>query len=66
MQPAAGDPAELEALVRRVQQEQSRLASLLPDIDPGDLNAILMAILRPWGRGRRFFIRQLRPGVNVF
>jgi hypothetical protein len=49
-----------------VQQEQARLTPLLPEIDPGDLNSILVAIFRPWGMGRRFFIRRLPSGANVF
>jgi len=66
VQPDASAPSDLEALVAKVQQEQSRLAPLLPSIDPGDLNSILVAIFRPWGMGRRFFIRRLPSGANVF
>jgi hypothetical protein len=50
----------------RVEIERRRLGPLLPDVDPGDLHAILVAILRPWGMGRRFFLKEVRPGVNVF
>lgn len=66
MQPDAPTPSDLEALVAKVQREQARLGPLLPDIDPGDLNSILIAIFRPWGMGRRFFIRRLPSGANVF
>ena len=57
---------ELDALLARVEQERQRLAPLLPDLDPADLHAILVAVFRPWGSGRRFLVRSLRPGVNVF
>ena len=66
MQPDVVAPLDLEALVAKVQEEQARLAPLLPNIDPGDLNSILVAIFRPWGMGRRFFIRRLPSGANVF
>jgi len=66
VKPADLTNAELDALVARVQQEQARLAPLLPNIDPGDLNSILVAIFRPWGTGRRFLLRRLPAGVNVF
>jgi hypothetical protein len=66
VKPADLTNAELDALVARVQQEQARLAPLLPNIDPGDLNSILVAIFRPWGTGRRFLLRRLPSGVNVF
>jgi hypothetical protein len=66
VKPADLTDADLEALVARVQREQARLAPLLPDIDPGDLNSILVALFRPWGTGRRFLIRRLPSGVNVF
>jgi hypothetical protein len=58
-------PAEWDALMARVEAEHRRLAPLLPDIDPGDLHSILTAILRPWGMGRHFLLRRVRPGVNV-
>jgi hypothetical protein len=57
---------DFEEVLARVEEARSRLAPKLPDIDPGDLHAILVAILQPWGMGRRFFVRQVRPGVYVF
>ncbi len=66
MKADVADPSELQILLARVEKEQARLAPLLPDMDPGDLNSILVAMFRPWGMGRRFLIRQVRPGVNVF
>ena len=60
------DAQEFERVLARVEKERERLAPLLPDIDPGDLHAILVAMLQPWGMGRRFFLRQVRPGVYVF
>jgi hypothetical protein len=35
-------------------------------MDPGDLDLILSSLLRPFGSGRRFFLREVRPGVYVF
>jgi hypothetical protein len=55
-----------DAVLERVEQERLRLAPLLPDMDPGDLHSILVAIFQPWGMGRILFLRQLRPGVYVF
>jgi hypothetical protein len=49
-----------------VEKEKRRLARLLPDIDPGDLDLILHNLARPFGSGRRFFLREIRPGVRVF
>lgn len=57
---------DFEAAMVRVEEERHRLAALLSDIDPGDLHSILVAIFRPWGSGRHFLLRQVRPGVNVF
>jgi hypothetical protein len=59
-------PADFDALLEQVERERQRLGPMLPDVDPGDLHAILLAILRPWGSGRHFFLRKVRPGVNVF
>jgi hypothetical protein len=47
-------------------REKERLAVLLPDIDPGDLDLILTSLARPFGSGRRFFLREMKPGVRVF
>ena len=58
----AHDPEQLALEVERAQQ---RLGDLTADIDPGDVILILQALLRPLGSGRRFFLRELRPGVYV-
>jgi hypothetical protein len=60
------NPEAFERVLARVEEERRRLAPLLADIDPGDLHAILVALLQPWGMGRRFFVREVRPGVYVF
>jgi hypothetical protein len=49
-----------------VARDRQRLAKLLPDIDPGDLDLILTSLARPFGSGRRFFLREIKPGVYVF
>jgi hypothetical protein len=56
---------EAEALAARVVALRDRIAPLLPDIDPGDLMLILESLLRPFGSGRRFLLREIRPGVYV-
>jgi hypothetical protein len=43
--------------VRRVQREQKRLEPLLPEVDPHDLNLILMSMLRPI-KSKRFFLHK--------
>ncbi|MDB4913048.1 MAG: hypothetical protein JWM95_692 [Gemmatimonadetes bacterium] len=60
--PPAHDPEELALRVARAQQ---RLGDQTADMDPGDVILILQALLRPLGSGRRFFLRELRPGVYV-
>ena len=55
-----------DAVLDRVERERLRLAPLLPDMDPGDLHAILVGIFQPFGMGRRFLLRRVRPGVHVF
>jgi hypothetical protein len=35
------------------------------DVAPGDLLIILESILRPFGSGKRFFLREIAPGVHV-
>lgn len=66
MQPENQNSSDFDAVLRRVEEERSRLAEQLPDIDPGDLHAILVAIFQPWGMGRCIFVRQIRPGIYVF
>ena len=66
MQPENHHSDDFDGVLKRVEEERSRLAALLPDIDPGDLHAILVAVFQPWGMGRRIFVRQIRPGVYVF
>jgi hypothetical protein len=57
---------DFDAVLARVEIERARIAELLPDIDPGDLHASLVALFQPWGTGRRFFVHEVRPGVYVF
>jgi hypothetical protein len=59
-------PKSFEEVLERVEEQRRRLAPLFPEMDPGDLHAILVALLQPWGMGRCFFLRQVRPGVYVF
>jgi hypothetical protein len=56
---------EPDALVRDVEEARYRLTPLLPGIDPGDLVLILQSLFRAPGTGRRFLLRQVRPGVYV-
>lgn len=60
--PPAHDP---EQLALQVERAQVRLGDLTADMDPGDVILILQALLRPLGSGRRFFLREMRPGVYV-
>jgi hypothetical protein len=54
-----------EAFVARLLALRDEVAPLVPDIDPGDLLLILECILRPVGSGRRFLLREARPGVYL-
>jgi hypothetical protein len=54
------------ATVAALTAAKLRLQPLLPDMDPGDLDLILTSLQRPFGSGRRFFLREVRPGVRVF
>jgi hypothetical protein len=54
------------ALPARIEAAKALIGPRLPDVDPADLDLILSSMLRPFGSGRRFFLRQLRPGVYVF
>ena len=56
---------ESEALAARVRAVRERVAPLVPDIDPGDLLLILESLVRPFGSGRRFLLREIEPGVYV-
>jgi hypothetical protein len=60
-------PRHLDAheFAARVLAVRERVAPLLPDMDPGDLIAILHCLLRPLGSGHRFLLREIRPGVHV-
>jgi hypothetical protein len=61
----SGDPT-FEQVLARVERERPRLTRLFPDMDPGDLHSILVAIFQPFGTGRHFLLRRVRPGVHVF
>ena len=56
----------LGTMMEELAATKRRLQPLLPDMDPGDLDLILTSLLRPFGSGRRFFLREVRPGVRVF
>jgi hypothetical protein len=62
-QPPPFDPEQFASDVRA---EVKRLTPLLPDIDPDDLVLIVQCKLRPFGTGRRYFLREQSPGVYVF
>jgi hypothetical protein len=53
---------DVEAFMEKVFATRDRLAPLLPDIDPADLLLILECTLRPFGTGKRFFLRQRSDG----
>ena len=55
--PVDGVPQE------RLDEAKRRVAARVSDMDPGDVDLILRSLLRPFGTGRRFFLRELRPGV---
>ncbi len=54
-----------DSFARRVVEVRDRIAPSLPDIDPADLLLIVQSVLRPFGSGRRFLLREVRPGVYV-
>jgi hypothetical protein len=62
---ARHDSSDPDHLVTQVEEARRRIAGALPDIDPLDLVLILQSLLRPPGTGRRFLLRQVRPGVYV-
>jgi hypothetical protein len=49
-----------------VEKLRARLGPELPDVDPGDLVLILQSVLRPFGTGRRYFLRKQPSGGYVF
>ena len=55
-----------EQLVARIEALRARVAPQFPDMDPGDLLLILESLCRPFGSGRRIFLREREPGVYVF
>lgn len=59
-------PFDPEALARRVAELRDQLQPQLPDMDPGDLVLILTSLLRPFGTGKRFFLRPNGRGGHVF
>jgi hypothetical protein len=59
------DTYDPQQLVREVEDARRRLGPRVADMDPGDVILILQSLLRPWGTGRRYFLRQVKPGVYV-
>jgi hypothetical protein len=54
------------SLSRKIEAAKRQIAATVPDVDPSDLDLILSSLFRPFGSGRRFFLRKIRPGVHVF
>jgi len=54
------------SLAKQIAEAKRRVAPMLPDMDPADLDLTISSMLRPFGSGRRFFLRQVKPGVYVF
>lgn len=57
--------AEAEAFASHVRAVHAEMRKTLPDMDSGDLLLILEVLLRPFGSGQRFFLREIRSGVHV-
>lgn len=56
---------DVDSFAARVVELRDRIAPALPDIDPSDLLLIVQSLLRPFGSGRRFLLREIRPGIYV-
>ena len=61
----SADSYDPEQLVRDVEAARRRLAPQVADMDPGDVVLILQSVLRAPGTGRRYFLREIAPGVYV-
>jgi len=59
-------PFDVEQFAVAVRAELTRLTARFPHADPGDLLLIAQCKLRPFGTGRRYFLREYAPGVYVF
>jgi hypothetical protein len=62
---AVAGEASAEGIVREVLRLREIVAPAPPDLDAGDLLLILQSLVRPFGSGRRFLLREIRPGVYV-
>jgi hypothetical protein len=65
MPPLADVPFDVEAYAQKVRDEFERLRGQIPGVDDGDLLLILQSIHRPFGTGRRYFIRKDANGRYV-
>ena len=61
----SADAYDPQQLVQDVEDARRQLGGRVADMDPGDVILILQSLLRPWGTGRRYFLRQVAPGVYV-
>ncbi len=59
------DGTDSEALARAIEVLVAELSPKLPDLEVSELIMHLEALLRPVGTGRRFFLKETRPGVFV-
>ena len=58
-------PFDPQEFADRVLKRHRNLCRRLPDLDPGDILLILQQKMRPFGTGKRFFIRKHPDGGYV-
>ena len=64
--PISSGDSDRKTLLSRLEEAKRLVAPKVPQISEEDLDLILMSLLRPFGSGKRFFLREIRPGVHVF
>lgn len=66
MAPEIPEVFDHEAWLRAVEEARARLAPQFPEMDPQTMVTILASLLRPFGTGKRFFLRRQPDGSYVF
>lgn len=62
----ASAPLDGEELARRVEEARQRVRASVPDMEEQTLVTILTSLLRPFGTGKRFFLKRRSGGGFVF